>query len=159
MSAIITGQIWCPLCEKQMQSANIQLRDKVTKVYFCNPCKIGIYDFDPAFNKWRDADKDIPCAACGHDKVRWFARFIDGFFKAYCPKCKTTMKKDGDVQFKKSGAIIIPEDMEPEDTEKPIEIKIPLSHIIKKIGKDKYNELKNKRQSKKIKRKGVNRAL
>lgn len=144
-SSIIVSQVWCPLCEKAMGFANIQLRDARTKVWFCRPCNVGIYEFDPAFNKWRDADKDIPCAACGYEKVKWFARFIDGFFKAKCPRCKTTMKKDGDVKFGKGGNIIIPEDMEPEEVEEPVEIKIPLAHIIKKIGKDKYNELKNKR--------------
>ena len=129
-----------------MRRVNIQLRDKSTTIYSCTPCNIGIYDFDPAFNKWRDADRDVPCPVCGHAKVRWFARFMDGFFKAYCPKCKTTLKKDGDVKFKKSGANVLPEDMEEDTIEKPVEVKIPLSHIIKKIGKDRYNELKNKRK-------------
>lgn len=132
-----------------MKSANVQLHSKLARVYFCRPCSIGIYDFDPAFNKWRDADKDIPCAVCGHDKVRWFARFMDGFFKAFCPKCKTVMKKDGDVKFNKNGAIIIPEDMEEEKAEAPVELNIPLAHLIKKLGKDKVNALINKRKQNK----------
>lgn len=144
MSIIISGTIYCPLCEKQMGHANIQLHSKFATMYFCRPCHIGIYDFDPAFNKWRDADKDIPCPNCGHKKMKWFARYMDGFFKGYCPKCKTTLKKDGDVKFNKNGAIIIPEDMEPEDNEPPVEVKIPFTHLLKRLGKDKINALKAK---------------
>lgn len=141
MTTIIVNQIFCPLCERQMKKREIQIHLKRATVFFCQPCQIGIYDFDPAFNKWRDADKDIPCSTCGFEKIKWFARYMDGFFKSVCPKCKTTMKKDGDVRFGDRGNIIIPEEMD-EEIEKPVEIQIPLSHVLKKFGKDKINEIK-----------------
>ena len=144
MPGIITGEIYCPLCEQPMRRREVQIHAKRATAYICKPCGIGIYDFDPAFNKWRDADKNIPCSVCGYPKVKWFARYMDGFFKSHCPKCKTVMKKDGDVRFSNSGNIIIPEEMDPEETEAPVEVKIPLSHFIKKFGKDKVNELKKK---------------
>ena len=145
--------VYCPLCEKQMSRREVQIHAKRATVFFCRLCNIGIYDFDPAFNKWRDADNDIPCPACGHPKIKWFARFMDGFFKGFCPKCKTTMEKDGDVRFGKGGNIIIPEEMETEPIEAPIEIRIPLSHFVKKFGKDKINGLRarfNQRSNKKM---------
>ena len=54
------------------------------------------------------------------------------------------MKKDGDVRFGKGDNIIIPEEMDPEETEAPVEVKIPLNHFIKKFGEDKINELKKR---------------
>jgi hypothetical protein len=149
MPVIIANTIYCPLCEKQMSKREVQIHAKRATAYFCRPCGIGIYDFDPAFNKWRDADKDIPCSTCGYPKIKWFARYMDGFFKGVCPKCKTTLKKDGDVRFGKGGSIIIPEDMDDDPVEPPVEIKIPLSHFIKKFGKDKVNALKAKFRSQK----------
>ncbi len=143
MSIIISGTVYCPLCEKQMARREVMLHAKQATIYFCRPCNIGIYDFDPAFNKWRDADSDIPCPACGYEKIKWFARYMDGYFKGVCPKCKTVLQKDGDVAFKKSGAIIIPEDME-QDNDPPVEIKIPWKHLAKRMGKDKYNALMDK---------------
>ena len=144
MIPIIGSMVYCPLCEKPMRPYNVMLHSKQATIYTCSPCHIGIYDFDPAFNKWRDAEKDIPCPTCGHPKIKWFARYMDGFFKGVCPKCKTTLKKDGDVRFGKGGDIIIPEDMEPEEIEEPVEIKIPFSHFIKKLGKDKVNAITEK---------------
>lgn len=146
MTQILTGEIYCPLCEKPLLKSNILVNNKTATMFFCRPCGIGIYDFDPAFNKWRDTDKDIPCGICGYEKVKWFARYLDGFFKSICPKCGTGMKKDGDVRFGKSGNIIIPEDMEQEEIETPVELKIPYAHLEKKFGKDKLNEFKNRRK-------------
>jgi len=141
---VLTNEVYCPLCENRMLSGRVLVNQKITNLFVCKPCGVGIYDFDPAFNKWRDADSDIPCAVCGYHKVKWFARYLDGFFKAKCPKCKTTMKKDGDVKFGKRGNIIIPEDMEQEKIEPPVEIKIPFSHLAKKFGKDKIHAIKAK---------------
>jgi hypothetical protein len=125
-----------------MSRREIQLPNgKGATAVFCRPCDIGIFTFDPAFNKWRDTDKEIPCPTC-NSPIKWFARYIDGFFKGFCPKCKTTMKKDGDVKFGSGGNIIIPEDME-EDFEPPVQISIPVSKL-KKLGKDKQNALANK---------------
>jgi uncharacterized Zn finger protein (UPF0148 family) len=143
MAIIVAGRVFCPICEKEMQHVEVQIHKKRATLYFCRPCEIGIYDFDPAFNKWRDADKDIPCPNCGHPKMKWFVRYMDGFFKAFCPKCKTVLKKDGDVRFGKGGNIIIPEEME-DDYEPPVEVKIPLAHLLKRLGKDKINALKAK---------------
>ena len=143
MSIIVASNVYCPLCEKQMSRREVRIHAKRATVFFCRPCDIGIYDFDPAFNKWRDTDKDISCPACGYEKIKWFARYMDGFFKGVCPKCKTTLKKDGNVKLTRSGAIVIPDEMDHmEDNEPPVEIKIPLTHFIKKFGKDKINELR-----------------
>ena len=144
MGVIISGAIYCPLCEAQMKHMEIQIHAKRCTLFICSPCHIGIYDFDPAFNKWRDTDKDIPCPHCGYHAVKWFARYMDGFFMGKCPKCKTVLKKDGDVRFNKNGAIILPEDMEPEEIEQPVEIKIPLHHLIKRLGKEKIDAFKAK---------------
>jgi len=148
MSIIMGGTVYCPLCEKQMGTRHVMLHGKRATVYFCQPCEIGTYDFDPAFNKWRDADKTIPCPNCENQEMKWFVRFMDGFFKAYCPKCKAILKKDGDVKIGKSGALYIPGEMDKEDTEEPVELRIPYSHLEKRLGKDKVNELKNKRRKK-----------
>jgi len=143
MTHIIGLNTYCPLCDQPMGRREVMIGKKRATVFFCRPCAIGIYDFDPAFNKWRDTDKDIPCPTCSRP-MKWFARYMDGFFKGVCPKCKTTLKKDGDVRFGKGGNIIIPEDMDDDPVEPPVEIKIPLSHFIKKFGKDKVNALKAK---------------
>lgn len=144
MFNISSGKVFCPLCEEEMKNLEVQYHNKRATMYFCRPCQIGTYDFDPAFNRWRDADKKISCPHCGHAEIKWFARYLDGFFKGICPKCKVSMKKDSDIAINKSGAIIIPEDME-DDYEPPVNISIPYSHLEKKLGKDKVNELKNKR--------------
>ena len=146
MTQIIGGQVWCPLCEEQMSRREVMMHNKRATIFFCRPCEVGIFDFDPAFNKWRDADKDIPCSTCGFARVKWFIRYMDGFFKSVCPSCKTVMKKDGDVKFGKGGNIIVPEDMEQDEVEEPVELKIPMKHLIKKLGRDKVNELIAKRQ-------------
>jgi endogenous inhibitor of DNA gyrase (YacG/DUF329 family) len=140
MTHIIGLHVYCPLCEQPMARQEVMISGKVATMFYCRPCNVGIYDFDPAFNKWRDADKAIPCPHCGKD-LKWFARYMDGYFKAVCPGCGTKMAKDGDVKFKKSGAIVIPDEME-SDEEPPVEVKIPFSKL--KLGKDKLNALKNK---------------
>lgn len=146
MTKIITGDIWCPLCEKPMRSNRIQHQGKIFNLFVCRPCKIGCFDFDPAFNKWRDADKVIPCGTCGNP-VKWFIRYLDGYFKSFCPYCKTTMEKDGDVNISKGGALILPEDMDDDPVEEPVQVMIPFDKL-KRLGKDKLNALKNKMRRK-----------
>lgn len=146
MSTIITGQVYCPLCEDPMKSRRIQNNGRIFNLFYCQPCNIGIYDFDAAFNKWRDADKVIPCSICGNP-VKWFIRYLDGYFKSFCPHCKTTMEKDGDVHVSKSGALILPEDMDDDPIEEPVHVSIPFSKL-KRLGKDKLNALKNKMRRK-----------
>jgi hypothetical protein len=127
MAHIIGLNTFCPLCEQPLVRREVMLGQKVATLYFCRPCKIGIYEFDPAFNKWRDADNEIPCSTCGKP-LNWFARYMDGYFKAVCKHCGTTLEKDGDVAFKKSGAIIIPDEMESDD-EEPVRVSIPIDKI------------------------------
>jgi len=129
-----------------MSRRQVQIKGKFATVFFCRPCGIGTFDFDPAFNKWRDTDKKIPCANCQYESIKWFARYIDGYFKGICPRCKAVIQSDVDVRFGKGDEIIIPEEMEQEEIEEPTEIRIPYSHLEKKLGKDKINELKNKRR-------------
>lgn len=145
------GDCFCPLCDDKMTRREVVLHDKQARIlgkkatiFLCRPCNIGIYDFDPAFNKWRDTDKVIPCPHC-QAPLKWFARYMDGFFKAVCPECKCELKKDGDVRFDK-GRIIIPDEMDEEIDEPPVELKIPLAHLAKKFGfgKDKIDALKKK---------------
>ena len=149
MSLIITGKIYCPLCELEMKKARVSIKGNPAHIYYCRPCNIGIYDFDPAFNRWRDTDKTIPCPNCSYEKMKWFARYMDGFFKGVCPKCHAEVKKDGDVRFQKDGSIVIPEEMEDDNIEEPTELKIPLGQVFKNLGKDKLNEIKNKLKRKK----------
>lgn len=149
MTHIITPHVYCPLCEAPMSRRQVQIKGKYATVYFCRPCSIGTFDFDPAFNKWRDADKKIPCANCHFESIRWFARYIDGYFKGFCPRCKAVMQSDVDVRFGDNDEIIIPEEMEEEKIEDPTEIQIPFSHLEKKFGVDKVKEFKDKKRRKK----------
>lgn len=134
----MNDKVYCPLCEQPMSRREVMVHAKTATVVFCRLCKIGTFDFDPAFNKWRDADKTIPCPTCGNP-LKWFARYLDGYLKAHCPHCKTGMEKDGDVKFGKGGNIILPEDME-EDNEAPVHVNIPVS-ALKRLGKDRQNAL------------------
>jgi len=84
---IITNQTWCPLCEKEMTEQPIMYGNIRTKAIICRPCKIFTFRFDPAFNKWRDAERKIPCPHCESDSVKWFLRYIDQYIKFVCPKC------------------------------------------------------------------------
>jgi hypothetical protein len=146
MTHIIGLNTYCPLCDQPLARREVMIGKKTATLFFCRPCKIGIYDFDPAFNRWRDADNIIPCPSCGKP-LNWFARYLDGYFKARCRHCATEMEKDGDVQFKKSGAIVIPDEME-SDEEEPVRVEIPiqklkgLSHDQKRILKAKLNRKK-----------------
>lgn len=142
MPNVIIPQVYCPLCNSPLMRRTVQYNGKIAAIYFCQPCEIGIYEFDPAFNKWRDADKKIPCPHCGFEELNWFVRYLDGFFKGICPRCKTVVKKDGDVKFGKGGNIIVPEDME-EDNEPPVQIHIPINKL-SKLSADKRQMLQNK---------------
>ena len=143
MPNIIISSVICPLCDNKMTRREIQYYGKRATLWFCKPCEIGCYDFDPAFNKCRDQDKEIPCPNC-NGPLKWFVRYLDGFFKGFCPLCKCVVKKDGDVQLNKYGGLILPEETLPdEEKEKPVEIFIPVDKL-KRIGKDKRNEIKNK---------------
>jgi predicted RNA-binding Zn-ribbon protein involved in translation (DUF1610 family) len=114
---------------------------KVAEIAYCKPCAVNCLTVDPAYNKWRDTDKEIPCSTCG-TPIRWFARYVDGYFKSVCPKCGTQMEKDGDVTFKKSGAIVIPDEME-SDTDEPVRVTVPVNKL-KGLGRDQKNALKAK---------------
>jgi endogenous inhibitor of DNA gyrase (YacG/DUF329 family) len=138
----MNDKVYCPLCEAPFQRRKVQVYGKVVEIYFCRPCNITVLPVDPAFNKWRDADKEIPCSTCGKP-LKWFARYIDGYFKSVCPSCKTTMEKDGDVKFKDSGAIIIPDEMESDNEEVPIRVTIPVDKL-KGLSNDQRNVLKAK---------------
>lgn len=148
MPNIIIPDVYCPLCEKKMSTRQVSIHGKLATVVFCRDCDIGTYDFDPAFNKWRDADKKISCPVCGNDEMKWFIRYMDGFFKARCPRCRSVLKKDSDVTIAKNGQIIIPGEMEVDTPDDPVEVKIPLAHLTKRLGKDKINALKNKLREK-----------
>jgi endogenous inhibitor of DNA gyrase (YacG/DUF329 family) len=110
MATIITPHIYCPICDKEMVKREIMYQGKYVAMWFCTPCRIGCFEFDPAFNKWRDADKSIPCAICGNP-IKWFARYLDGYFKGHCDHCDITFEKDGEVKFGDNGQIILPDDM------------------------------------------------
>lgn len=142
MPSIIMPKVRCPLCELPMVSRRILYYTKHASLYACQPCKIGIYDFDPAFNKWRDADKEIPCPKCGN-KMNWFVRYIDGYFKARCPYCKIELQKEGDVKFGSRNQIILPEDMETDPIEEPVTVFVPLNKL-KRMGQEFKQALKNK---------------
>lgn len=142
MPAIITRLVYCPLCNEQMKRRELLMGGKRAVLYYCRLCEIGVYDFDPAFNKWRDADKAIPCSTCGKP-LNWFARYMDGYFKAVCPSCGTKLEKDGDVRFKKSGAIVIPDEMEEDNAEEPVRVTIPV-HKLKGLGRDQQDALRRR---------------
>lgn len=138
---IITNKIWCPLCEAEMQKAPFLHGQIRATAYICTPCQIFTFSFDPAFNKWRDADKKIPCPNC-LSEVKWFSRHFDNYMKFKCPKCKITGEGDCNSMIKPDGTIDL-EIMEgsaqaPEETR----VEVPIDRL--RIPQDMKDKLKHK---------------
>jgi len=148
---IITNKIWCPLCEAEMKKDFMMYGQMKANAYICYPCQIFTFSFDPAFNKWRDADKDIPCPNCEHKAVKWFSRHVDDYMKFVCPKCGIKGEGDCTSMVNSDGSVDL-ELMEgsaqaPEETrvEVPIDhLKIPLDMKMKLKAKMKHNREKKK---------------
>lgn len=146
MGNIITKHIWCPLCEKEMMKQPIMYGQMRTTAYICKPCKIFTFSFDPAFNKWRDSDKKIPCPACSCSEVKWFSRHIDQYMKFICPQCGVQGEGDCNAVFNQDGSLDLElmdgSEQMPEETrvEIPIEkLKIPLQQKLKLAAKIRKN--------------------
>ena len=142
MSRIITPHIWCPLCEREMKEQMVMYGQMRAKAYICQPCKIYTFSFDPAFNKWRDSDKKIPCPHCQHDEVKWFSRHVDNYIKFICPKCKVIGEGDCNSVMTADGTV----DMElmegSEQTPEETRVDVPIDHL--KIPKNMKDKLKKK---------------
>ena len=116
-------------------------RMRVTAI-ICKPCNIFTFPFDPAFNKWRDSDKKIPCPHCQHKEVKWFLRHVDQYIKFKCPKCGIIGEGDCNAIIKQDGSVDA-ELMEgseqiPEETR----IEVPVDKL--NLSPDKKEQLKKK---------------
>lgn len=91
----------CPLCKK----AFIKVPYKGVWFYMCKFCEIFINVDDPCIHAWAsyvpEEEKDILCPAKKCDaEMRFFFR-SDGFMKAYCPRCHTSVAISEDLPIPK----------------------------------------------------------
>ncbi len=81
----------CPLCKRTFE----KLTNLGQDFFVCLPCMISINVKDPCVHLWKEyipkEDKDIVCVnvRCG-EAMNFFFR-SDGFMKAFCPKCKSSI--------------------------------------------------------------------
>ncbi len=81
----------CPLCKRTFEKITHLGED----FFVCFPCMISINVKDPSVHLWADykpeEEKEIMCIneKCG-EAMNFFFR-SDGFMKAFCPKCKSTL--------------------------------------------------------------------
>ena len=141
IGAEVEKNVYCPLCDEKFKRRRVQYQGHITTAFFCRHCNIGTYEFDPAFNKWRDTDKEIPCANCG-TPLKWFIRYMDGFFAAVCPRkgCGFSMRKDSNVDFNEKGEIELEDFDQPEP--EVTEIKIPINKL--NLNEDQKNMIRKK---------------
>ena len=87
----------CPLCKKAFEKVPY----RGVWFYMCKFCEIFINVDDPCRHAWAsykpEEDKDIICPAkkCNAE-MRFFFR-SDGFMKAYCPVCHTSVSLSEDL--------------------------------------------------------------
>ena len=150
---IITNKIWCPLCEAEMKKDFMMYGQMKANAYICYPCQIFTFSFDPAFNKWRDADKTIPCPNCEHKEVKWFSRHVDQYIKFKCPKCGVVGEGDCNAFVKDDGTMDLElmDGSEQQGEENRVEIpidslRIPLDMKQKLKHKMKRNRLRGEGQ-------------
>ncbi len=81
----------CPLCKRTFEKLTY-----LGNVFFvCLPCMVSINVNDPCVHMWADYspedDKEIVCIneKCGEQMYFFFRS--DGFMKAFCRKCKSTI--------------------------------------------------------------------
>ncbi len=81
----------CPLCKRTF----LKITNLGQEFFVCLPCMISISVDDMCVHLWKDyrpeEEKDIVCIneKCG-ETMRFFFR-SDGFMKAFCPKCKSSL--------------------------------------------------------------------
>ncbi len=81
----------CPLCKRTFKKITHLGED----YFVCLPCTISINVKDPSVYLWESyvpaEEKEIMCVneKCG-EAMNFFFR-SDGFMKAYCPKCKSSL--------------------------------------------------------------------
>lgn len=133
---------FCPLCDEPFKKMNIMFHGKQIAADVCRTCRIFTFEFDAAYDKWRDTDKVIPCPHCA-TSLKWFTRYYDGFFKAVCPNpsCNTVLEKDSDVRINKKGELEL-DDFEADAPSEEFDIQIPVDHL--KLPGTMKDDLKNK---------------
>lgn len=134
-------EIFCPLCDEPFSQLKARYQGRDIIAYICREDKIFIFAFDPAFNKWRDTDKTIPCANCNYKSVRWFLRYLDDYFQSVCPECGVVSKSDTQASFNKKGLIEL-DDFIQNQAQDMGEIKIPIKML--KMPPDKLAQLKQR---------------
>ncbi len=83
----------CPLCKRTFEKITY-----LGNVFFvCLPCTISINVNDPNIDVWdsyKPEDKEIMCVnqKCG-EPMNFFFR-SDGYMKAFCPKCKSSIETE-----------------------------------------------------------------
>lgn len=139
---IITKHIYCPLCDGIMEKKPFMYGSMRTTAYICTPCQIFTFSFDPAFNKWRDADKYIPCPHCQHKEVKWFSRHVDHYIKFKCPKCGIVGEGDCNSMAKADGTVDLELMEGSEQVPEENHVQVPIDNL--RIPQDMKNQLKAK---------------
>jgi ssDNA-binding Zn-finger/Zn-ribbon topoisomerase 1 len=151
MINILKPYVYCPLCEEKMSKRRMSNGLKVFDLYMCKPCNIFTYPFDPAFDKWRDTDKKIPCPRCDFPEVKWFLRQMDSYLKFVCPKCKVIGEGDCNSFITSSGAVET-DLMDSDQGEEVGRIEIPIDKMA--LSEEKKAGLKKKIREQKAKEQG-----
>lgn len=145
-------RVCCPLCDQPFKGLVVRWPNGMrVKAYVCPTDKIQTFAFDPAWNKWRDTDKTIPCPQC-QTPMKWFLRYHDGYFKAICPNkvCRAIIEKDTEPGLNTKGGVELDEFKENEPTERRIEI--PIDHL--NVSQKKKEELRYKVRKQKERERG-----
>jgi hypothetical protein len=135
--------VYCPLCKEPFKTMGAIYQGRQIEVYFCREDKIFTFPFDPAFNKWFDTDKTIPCSNCSNKSVRWFLRHLDDYFKTVCIDCGVGVETDARATFNEKGLIELDEFIENQPTETIINI--PLKRL--KVTSDQLARYRAKKEN------------
>ncbi len=119
-------KVFCPLCDEPFKKQTIQYQGKLINFYICRTDKVGIFPFDPMFDKWRDTDKVIPCPSC-NNPMKWFGRMIDCYMKCECPVCGICVEKDSDMSVSAKDGVTVEDMIEPEP--EVFDIQVPIDKL------------------------------
>jgi len=143
MVNIILPYVLCPLCDAKMKKSKMMYGQMKTTAYVCTPCEIFTFSFDPAFNRWKDTNKKIPCPMC-QSEVRWFSRHTDNYMKFVCPKCGVKGEGDCNSVIQEDGTVDL--ELMDRSSQAPQEnhVQVPIDNL--RIPQDMKNKLKHKMQ-------------
>jgi len=142
MTHLILPHVWCPLCEAEMKEQKMMYGTMRVTAIICKPCNIFTFSFDPAFNKWRESDKKIPCPHCQCPEVKWFARYIDNYIKFKCPKCGIVGEGDCNASIDSDGSVDLELMEGSSQTPEETRVEVPIDNL--KIPQNMKDKLKHK---------------